>query len=206
MRFTLAGDALSVDTVAEVELGPLVSREFDANAARSPEPFPPWSGVETLQPERLRAVRDFVTAELGRIIGGHAPNLMQRLYYLKFQDTPSLASALYLVVRNGAARHAFELDYGRLEFVETQAGGRPAAVGIELWASDLELMLRAEEDAYMIAESAVRTWSHAEDLVDTPTLLEALLWFTPRFRPHEHLRHYRARIAELRRMPEARRA
>jgi len=52
----------------------------------------------------------------------------------------------------------------------------------------------------------VRTWSHAEQLVDTPALLEALLWFTPRFRPHEHLRHYRTRIAELDRLREARRA
>ena len=58
----------------------------------------------------------------------------------------------------------------------------------------------------MIAESAVRTWTHVQELVDAPTVLEALLWFTPRFRPHEHLRHYRARIAELLRHSEARRA
>jgi hypothetical protein len=111
-----------------------------------------------------------------------------------------------LTLRNGEARYKFALDYGRLELAEVPAGARPAAVGLELWASDLELMIRAEEDAYMIAESAVRTWSHATELVDTPALLEALLWFTPRFRPHEHLRHYRARIAELGRQPEARRA
>ena len=42
---------------------------------------------------------------------------------------------------------AFALDYGRLEFVESQPGAWSAAVGLELWASDLELMLRAEEDA-----------------------------------------------------------
>jgi hypothetical protein len=206
MRFTLAGDTLAVDDAREIELGPRVSREFDPAALQSAEPFPPWSGVTTLGADRLRTVRDFVTAELGRVIGGHAPNLMQRLYYLKFRDQPELSPTLGLTLRNGDARHAFALDYGRLELTELPAGARRAAVGLELWASDLELMLRAEEDAYMIAESAARTWSHAEDLIDPPTLLEALLWFTPRFRPHEHLRHYRARIAELNRQPEARRA
>jgi hypothetical protein len=109
-------------------------------------------------------------------------------------------------LRNGDARIAFALDYGRLELAELAPGARPAAVGLELWASDLELMLRAEEDAYMIAESAVRTWSETPDLIDAHALLEALLWFTPRFRPHEHLRHYRARIAELRPHVTARRA
>jgi hypothetical protein len=206
MRFTLAGDTLAVDAAPEIELGARVSREFDPAAVRSAEPFPPWSGVSTLAAERLRAVRDFVAAELGRVLGGHAPNLMQRLYYLKLQDKPDFAPTLGLNVRNGDARLAFALDYGRLELVELPAGARLAAVGLELWASDLELMLRAEEDAYLIAESAVRTWSHAEELIDAPALLEALLWFTPRFRPHEHLRHYRARIAELNRQPEARRA
>jgi hypothetical protein len=183
-----------------------VSREFDPAAMQSAEPFPPWSGVPTLPADRLRAVRDFVVAELGRVIGGHAPSLMQRLYYLKLQDMPDLSPTLGLTLRNGDARHAFALDYGRLELAEVAAGARPAAVGLELWASDLELMVRAEEDAYMIAESAVRTWSHAEQLIDAPALLEALLWFTPRFRPHEHLRHYRTRIAELNRQLEARRA
>ncbi|HEY3515574.1 MAG TPA: MBL fold metallo-hydrolase [Gammaproteobacteria bacterium] len=206
MRFTLAGDTLAVDEAPEIELGPRLSREFDSASAQSAEPFPPWSGVHTITAERLRAVRDFVAAELGRVIGGHASNLMQRLYYLKFQDTPDLSPTLGLTLRNGDARHVFALDYGRLELIEQQPGARPAAVGLELWASDLELMVRAEEDAYMIAESAVRTWTHVQELVDAPTVLEALLWFTPRFRPHEHLRHYRARIAELRRHSEARRA
>ena len=195
-----------VDEAPEIELGPRVSREFDPGAVDSAEPFPPWSGVQTLPAERLRAVRDFVAADFGGVIGGHAPSLMQRLYYLKFQDKPALASTLGLNLRNGDARYAFALDYGHLEFTELPPGARPAAVGLELWASDLELMLHAEEDAYMIAESGVRTWSHAAELIDSPALLEALLWFTPRFRPHEHLRHYRARIAELRGQSEARRA
>jgi hypothetical protein len=206
MRFTLAGDTLAVDQAAEIERGPSVSREFDPAAVDSAEPFPPWSGIPALPAERLRAVRDLVVAELGRIIGAHAPGLMQRLYYLKFQDRPGVAPTLGFNLRNGDARIAFALDYGRLELAELAPGARPAAVGLELWASDLELMLRAEEDAYMIAESAVRTWSETPDLIDAHALLEALLWFTPRFRPHEHLRHYRARIAELRPHVTARRA
>ena len=64
----------------------------------------------------------------------------------------------------------------------------------------------AEEDAFMVMESAVRTWSHAPALIDAPMLLEAFLWFTPRFRPSEFLRFYRSRIAELRAQREVRHA
>ena len=67
-------------------------------------------------------------------------------------------------------------------------------------------MIAAEEDAYMIAESAVRTWTHAPAIIDSAQLLEVFQWFTPRFRPREFLAHYRARIAELRAPREVRHA
>ena len=137
-------------------------------------------------------------AELGAILGAHAPNLMQRLYYLKFQDDGRHASTFGVTLRNAAARHTFVLDYGTLVFAESDVRAKPAAVGVEIWASDLEILLAAEEDAFMVMESAVRTWSHAHSLIDSPMLLETFLWFTPRFRPGEYLRAYRARIAELR--------
>ena len=204
MRFELSGSELSVDRAPEIELGQSPSRQFDPLAVLEPEPFSAWSGTRALPQDRFRKVRDFIVGDFGRILGAHAPNLLQRLYYLKFQDLGAFASTLGIVVRNAGSRVAFELDYGQLAFAESAGAARPAAVGIEVWASDLELLLGAEEDAFMVMESAVRTWSHAPALIDAPMLLEAFLWFTPRFRPAEFLQFYRSRIAELRAHPGAR--
>jgi beta-lactamase family protein len=207
MRFELNGDALAVDGAREIEEIERPDRTFVPDAVLEPEAFTPWSGARTLPADRLRKARDFVVEEFGRILGAHAPNLMQRLYYLKFQALPGASATFGLTIRNAGTRHAFELDYGRLAFAEVDAAtaGR-AAVGIEIWASDLELLIGAEEDAFMIMESAVRTWTRVPELVEAPMLLETFLWFTPRFRPNEFLRAYRARIRELRALPEAKHA
>jgi hypothetical protein len=200
-RFTLTGADLAADRAPEIDEPPpaaYTDRTFLATAAREPEPFQPWSGVRSVPADRLRKIRDFIVDSFGRIFGAHAPNLAQRLYYLKFQGGGTFG----LSVRNGNARHVFELDYGQLAFVERAAGAPDrAAVGLEIWAGDLELLLGAEEDAFMILESAVRSWTRVPELVDTAMLLEAFLWFTPRFRPNEYLSFYRSRIRGLRAQP-----
>jgi hypothetical protein len=198
MRFTLDGAALAVDRAPEITVLDSPDRTFAPASVHEPEPFSPWSGVRNVPTDRMRKIRDFIVEDFGRILGAHAPNLMQRLYYLKFQGAATLA----LNVRNGNARHVFELDYGHLTFAEaeTAAAGR-SAVGLEIWAGDLELLVGAEEDAFMVMESAVRTWTRVPDLVDTSMLLETFLWFTPRFRPNEFLRFYRSRIRGLRVQP-----
>jgi hypothetical protein len=207
MRFTLTGGELAVDRAPEIGVLQAPSRAFDAASVREPDPFSPWSGTRTVPSGSLRKALDFILDDFGRILGAHAPNLMQRLYYLKFRDTGPFAPTFGITVRNGDARSTFELDYGRLTFAEVEAGvAKPAAVGVEIWASDLELLLGAEEDAFMVMESAVRTWSHTRDLIDGPMLLETFLWFTPRFRPNEFLRFYRSRIAELRAQRDVRHA
>lgn len=206
MRFTLAVDGFAVDRAPEIGVLETPSRAFDPTSVREPEPFSSWSGTRNVPADRLRKVRDFIVGELGRILGAHAPNLMQRLYYLKFRDNGKVAPTFGITVRNANARYAFELDYGHLTFTEVDAAAKPAAVGVEIWASDFELLLAAEEDAFTVVESAVRTWSHARELIDAPMLLETFLWFTPRFRPDEFLRFYRSRIAELRARRELRHA
>lgn len=201
MRLTLNGAELAVDRAPELgELDALAytDRTFVAPAANDPDPFPPWSGVRSVPAHRLRKIRDFIVQDFGRILGAHAPNLLQRLYYLKFQGAGTFAFS----VRNAGARHVFELDYGHLTFAEAEsAAADRAPVGLEIWAGDLELLLGAEEDAFMVMESAVRSWTRVPELVDPPMLLEAFLWFTPRFRPNEFLQFYRSRIRGLRAYP-----
>lgn len=202
MRFTLRGDDLAVDRAPEI--GELLqpSRAFVPSVVQEPEPFAPWSGARNLPPDRLRRVREFVQNELGAGLCAHAPNLMQHLYYLKFQEASRIAPTLGLTVRNAGSRETFELDYGLARFAALDASvPRRAAVGVEIWASDLELMIDAREDAFTIRESSVKSWTHVPELIDESMLLEVFLWFTPRFRPNEFLAHYRARIAELRAQP-----
>ncbi|HZF28967.1 MAG TPA: MBL fold metallo-hydrolase [Gammaproteobacteria bacterium] len=198
LRLTLTGPELAVDRAPEIDVLDSPDRTFDPASVRGPDPFLPWSGVRSVPADRLRRIRDFIVEDFGRILGAHAPNLMQRLYYSKFQG----AGTFGVCVRNASARHLFELDYGHLTFAEAQASAPDrCAVGLEIWAGDLELLIAAEEDAFAVMESAVRTWTRVPELVDTQALLESFLWFTPRFRPNEFLRFYRSRIRGLRAQP-----
>jgi hypothetical protein len=61
----------------------------------------------------------------------------------------------------------------------------------------MELLLAAQEEVFMVYESAVRTWSFVPAAIDAATLIESLMWFTPRYRPQEFLQFYRSRIAHL---------
>lgn len=199
LRFTLQGDSISIDESPLIGPVQMPSRKFDPASVQIGEPFPPWSGVRALPPERMKAVREFIVQRLGEGIGAHSPKLMEALYYLKFQESGSLLPSLGLSVRNGETRSLYELDYGQLLFHEAKAGrSKPPAVGIELWASDLELLIGAEEESFMIFESAMQRWSHVPAIIGESMLIEALMWFTSRFRSREQLAFYRKRIAELR--------
>jgi hypothetical protein len=199
LRFTLTGTMLTVDESSTVDPMQSVSREFDPASVQTPEPFAPWSGLRSLPAERLKLVREFVVDRLGEGIAAHAPKLMELLYYLKFQDIGQLMPSLGVSIRNGDGRSLYELDYGHSLFREVKAGrSKPPAVGIEMWASDLELLIGAQEESFMIYESAMQRWSHVPHIIDEGALIEALMWFTPRFRSREFLAFYRARIAALR--------
>jgi len=197
MRFTLHGEDCSVDQSSLVSVQVAPSRQFDPASVRTVEPFTPWSGVTELSPERFRKVQRFIAEQFGRILGAYAPKLMERLYYLKFQQVAGLAPTLAISLRNGGSRSVFELDYGHLMFREVHADAAPpSAVGFEVWAADMELMVNAEEEVFLLYESAVRLWSHVPGL-DTASLIECFMWFTPRFRPDEFLSFYKTRIAAL---------
>lgn len=199
MRFTLRGQECAIDqsaTVTAQQQAP--RREFKPASVRIPEPFAPWSGVAELPLDRLQQVQDFIREQFGGILGAYAPTLMERLYYLKFQQIAEITPTLALTLRNGAARYRFELDYGHLIFRPVAAGAaKPAAVGFEIWASDLELLVGAEEEVFLLYESAVRPWSYVPDMVDESKLIECFMWFTPRFRPKEYLQFYRSQLVAL---------
>ncbi len=199
LRFTLHGDQLQIDRSDLITVTECADREFHPHSVQVTEPFPPWSEEREISAERMSALRSFVIERYGQILGACAPRLMEKLYYLKFARLESIIPTLALVLRNGSARHTFEFDYGQLVFRETSvhAARHQYAVGLEMWASDLELLLGAQEEAFTVYESAVRPWSVAHEALDLASLQECFMWFTPRFRPQEFLEFYRGRIAEL---------
>jgi len=197
MRFTLQADQVTVDRSPAIPAGLRTSRTFRPEALPS-EVFEPWSELHQLAGERLKAVRAFILERFGLVLGAHAPKLMEALYYLKSQDIGHVVPTLGLSLRNGESRCLYEFDYGHLVMREARSGrSKPPALGLELWASDFELLLGAQEEAFTIYESAVQRWNHVPGVIDDALLMETLLWFTPRFRPQEFLGFYRSQIAAL---------
>lgn len=195
MRFTLHGETLTVDQSDAVGAVERPSREFDRRLVcrdRSP-----WTGVTNIPPQRFEAVREFVCERYAQLLEARAPRLMERLYYLKCEGAPGVTATFAVSLRNGDSRRVFELDYGHLLFREASTTAPPSAVGFEIWAADLELLLAAREEVFMVYESSVRTWSFVPDVIDAATLIESLMWFTPRYRPQEFLQFYRSRLAQL---------
>ncbi len=198
LRFTLRGLDIAVDHVAVIGPVQRPSREFMPACVRVPEPFAAWTGIDEIPAERVSKVRDFIRDSFGQILSAHAPKLMEALYYLKFQHPAELSPTLAIHARNGTARTIFEFGYGQACFREVTRPTRPAAAGFEIWAADLELLLGAEEEVFLVYESAVRPWSYVPALLAESMLIECFMWFTPRFRPAEFLAFYRSRIAQLR--------
>ena len=69
--------------------------------------------------------------------------------------------------------------------------------------SEIEQAHGQERTGLMVYESSVRTWSFVPDAIDAATLVEAFMWFTPRYRPAEFLNAYRSRIAALKQTASA---
>lgn len=199
MRIDLKGQNISIGKSEVVTQLESADRSFKPGSVQEAEPFGPFTAVRELAADRLSRVQEFICEEYGQILGTHAPKLAEALYYLKFQETGNLAPTLAIVLRNGNAVSVFEFDYGHLVFREVSPTKQQVAVvGCEIWASDFEWMLDAKEEAFMIYESSVHTWSHIPASLEASALVECFMWFTPRFRPKETLAFYRSRIAELR--------
>jgi len=198
MRFTLNGGEVTVDESTAVGPVDRPSRRFDAQSGKGTQATSAWTGVSRIPAERLQSVRSFICERYAQVLEAHAPRLMEKLYYLKCQGAGERSPTFAVLLRNGDSRTVFELDYGHLMFREAPRLQPLAAVGLELWASDLELLLAAGEEVFTVYESAMRPWSCVPDLIEPAALIETLMWFTPRHRPKEFLDFYRARIAERR--------
>lgn len=205
MCFQLNGLEFNLRQSDAVSQLPDADRSFRPESLPREEPFGPWTGECQIGRIRLEQVQGFVREHYGPMLGLCAPKLMETLYYLKFRECGALVPTLAVTLRDGDTRWDYMLDYGQLSFTQLPQGAR-AAVGFEIWASDLELLIGAREESFLIYESAVRCYSEVADLIEGAALVECFMGFTPRFRPQETLAFYRSRIQALRPLVETRRS
>jgi len=199
MRFTLRGAELSVDQAPIGAATVAPDRSFKPEAIDRNDPYPPWTGVRELPQQQVAEVRRFIVEDFGGVLGAHAPKLMEALYYLKSMVNVPLSPTFGVLLKNGTAAALFEFDYGQLRFREAPLDtAHPPAVGIEIWAADLEHLIGAREEVFMVYESAVRPWTNVPGAIPQTQLIECFMWCTPRFRPKETLAFYREGIAGLR--------
>ncbi|HVB44447.1 MAG TPA: MBL fold metallo-hydrolase [Streptosporangiaceae bacterium] len=161
----------------------------------------PWSGVTALPDRDLDEAVRFVTDEFGRLINAHAPDFMKRLFALSCREPNHLIPTIGLRLRDDRGSRHFVLDQGWLRFtpVTTEVNLRhDVACGVEVWASDLSLLARGREEAYLVYETAVRRWSNAPAIIGNSIHVHVFSPFGPRLQPAEFAASYRRRLAEVR--------
>jgi hypothetical protein len=161
----------------------------------------PWSRTTELTDDQMNAVECFVTNEFGRQVNAHAPELMQGLYALASDPANTVLPTVALRLLNGQTATHYVLDHGSLEFALAPTGlniRRDTAGGIEIWASDLYGLINGHEEAFLIAETAVRRWSNAARNIGRGLHIDMLLGFAPRFQPNGYLEMYRKRLDAVR--------
>jgi hypothetical protein len=157
----------------------------------------PWSRTAELPDDQMIAVERYVASEFGRQVNAHAPELMEGLYALASDPANTLRPTVALRLLNGQTATHYILDHGSLTFAPAPTGlnvRRDAAGGIEMWASDLYNLINGHEEAFLIAETAVRRWSNAPRNIGRALHIDMLLGFAPRFQPNGYLEMYRMRF------------
>lgn len=158
------------------------------------DPIAPYSRLETLSDEQLEQCRCFIVDEFGAILCTHSPALGGGLHSLFMEAGPDLRPALFFRLLNKDRWEDFVLEYGDRQFHPVQTKTNPFeayVAGFEMWASDFNLLFRAEEEAHLIYETAVRTWNHRPDVLPFYLASSIFAWFNPFFRPTEYLKAYR---------------
>lgn len=187
---TVTGNAKYV----KIEESP--SREYDPKLADAVS-FKPWCGDATLAQNDLRKVETFVKESFGQILAAYAPELTRAIFDLTMNGDMGCQPTLALVLWNGDRAKTYEFRWGPLDFVEVidcSSAATRYAFGLEMWASDLKLLLNADEEAFFVYEAAVKEWNHFPELYQDPLCIEAFLWFCPRYRPKEYLAAYQRKL------------
>jgi hypothetical protein len=152
-------------------------------------PVKPWSKTRNIPPEELSEVFDFISKAYGKVLEGHAPYFMKGLHYLIMHNIRETRPTLFVRIKNGSEKYDFQLHYGILEFDRVQISGNPFdeyVAGIEIWASDLKLLINAQEEAFLIYESSVIRWNHQPEILGYMYMAELFTWFAPRYRSKEY--------------------
>lgn len=195
----LAGEECDGSTASYVIARSPTNRDYhDYTRALSGEP---WSRNRSLGKRALDKVLDFIQIEFARKIDTYGHRLIRRLYELSLNPTTDLMPTIALRILNGDDAYHFIMDQGWLRFVSATDDldiRSDVAAGIEIWASDLELLINGNEEPYLVYETAVRRWCNVSSLISSSVHVHIFLAFGPRNQPEEYLEGYRARLRKLR--------
>jgi hypothetical protein len=198
-RLALNGEVTADSAVDFVVGRKTTQRDYQGySAALAGEP---WSRRRCLGSDELWRVRDFIENDFGRLIESHGHRLMERLFALASHADNSVLPTLALRVLNGDGAFHYVLDQGWLRFTPAADSldiRHGVAAGVEIWASDLLLLIEGREEPYLVYETAVRRWCNAGVLIGSTVHVHVFLAFGPRMDPDAYYLSYTDRLAEVR--------
>lgn len=203
-RMDLSGESISGTPAHFITHHPITKREYEVFI--SPSDGLPWSRVTALPDPDMKRLIEFTETKLGHLIATHSQDLMKRLYELSALPGNNLAPTIALRLRDDSGARHYVLDPGWLEFVPASGDlniRTDVAGGIEIWASDLLLLIDGLEEPYLVYETAVRRWSNAPEDIGRSLHVHLFMAFGPRFQQIEFERSYRRRLACVREQADA---
>lgn len=172
----------------------------DYQGYTTPRTGRPWSGVTSLDECELDRLLTFVHTDFGQQVNAHAADLMAQLYTLSTQQSSSVMPTVALRLLDDSGPRHYLLDQGWLEFIPAPPGTNlrtDVAGGVEIWASDLLLLVDGREEPYLVYETAVRRWSNAPGVIGEALHVRLFAGFGPRIQPGPYYESYRRRWAQV---------
>lgn len=197
------GEVFDTRGVAESPRSPWVialesrPRTFAAQTSRMTV-IEPWTGVHQLSPTQRTELELFVREEFGSLLGSHAVELLAALRTATDRDFTRPTLGLRII--DGDRAQHYVLDIGHLHFLPDNLDHNfclSTMAGVEIWAADLLALIKGEEEAYLVYESAVRRWTNCPNFRPLPISTDVFSCFCPRFRPQQYLSAYRRRLEQL---------
>ena len=171
-------------------------RLFDAGAAWQGQTLP-WTGNRQLGSEGMEDLIRFITGEFGEILKMHAAGLLDALEQDDVRDRSVRPVIGLRVLNEDGPQHFVNAGSGFLPDYSTSNLRLTAAVGIEVWASDLLCLAMGEEEAFLVYESSIRRWNNIEDLYELPVVLELFAGLCPHVRTEAYRDAYSRRLKAL---------
>ena len=152
-----------------------------------------WSNKKECNAQDWLIVSTFMQEEFGRFVSEEASYVVKGLFELNSQRQKKHISTLFIRLKDHTKSQDFELDISNMRFRDTNCDKNPAniyALGIEVWANDIYLLINGYDESYLIYETSVKRWNHYPSIIDDDFVIDIFSGFNPRKRPDKYLARY----------------